>query len=60
MPCSMHMVRSSPQPPFANEEGYADFNVALVTGQLCNEILEVISEVSKLFGVLNEDALKLQ
>ncbi|KAK2762801.1 hypothetical protein FQN54_000976 [Arachnomyces sp. PD_36] len=44
-----------------SDEDYAlIYAYTLVTGQLCNEILEVISEVSKLFGVLNEDALKLR
>ena len=34
--------------------------VALVTGQLSNEITVLGKEIEKLFGVLNEDLLKLQ
>lgn len=33
---------------------------ALVTGQLSQEIKEVLKEVENLFGVLDEDLLKLQ
>jgi hypothetical protein len=32
----------------------------LVTGQLGNEIVEIIGEISRLFGVLNEDVIELQ
>ena len=34
--------------------------IALVTGQISNEIREVFKEVESLFGTLNEDLLKLQ
>ena len=34
--------------------------VALVTGQLSKEITGLGKEIEKLFGVLNEDLLKLQ
>lgn len=34
--------------------------IALVTGQLSNEIREVVKEIESLFGTLNEDLLKLQ
>lgn len=34
--------------------------VALVTGQLSKEITVLGKEIEKLFGVLNEDLLKLQ
>ena len=34
--------------------------IALVTGQLSNEIREVFKEIESLFGTLNEDLLKLQ
>lgn len=34
--------------------------IALVTGQLSNEIREVVNEIESLFGTLNEDLLKLQ
>ncbi|QGA13676.1 hypothetical protein EYB26_001326 [Talaromyces marneffei] len=32
----------------------------LVTGQLGSEIIELVSEISSLFGVLNEDVIELQ
>jgi hypothetical protein len=32
----------------------------LITGQLCNEIVQVIVELSELFGLLNEDVFKLE
>lgn len=32
----------------------------LVTGQLSMEIVEVLGEIGKLFGLLNEDAVRLQ
>lgn len=38
----------------------ADPVVALVTGQLSNEITEAGKEIEKLFGVLNEEMLQLQ
>lgn len=34
--------------------------VALVTGQLSKEITDLGKEIENLFGVLNEDLLKLQ
>ena len=34
--------------------------IALVTGQLSKEITDLGKEIEKLFGVLNEDLLKLQ
>lgn len=34
--------------------------IALVTGQLSNEIREVVKEIESLFGTLDEDLLKLQ
>ncbi len=37
-----------------------DGNAALVTGQLSKEIREVVQVVESLFGVLDEDLLKLQ
>ena len=40
--------------------GYADQSLALVTGQLSKEIKDIGQEIEKLFGVLNEDLLKLQ
>ncbi len=33
---------------------------ALVTGQLSNEIREVVREIESLFGTLSEEMLKLQ
>lgn len=33
--------------------------LALVTGQLSNEIMEIMEDIGKLFGVLNEDVVKL-
>ena len=33
---------------------------ALVTGQLSKEIHDVEQEIEKLFGILDEDSLKLQ
>ena len=48
----------------ANETNDEDFSLlytyALVTGQLGQEIREVLSEVENLFGVLDEELLKLQ
>ena len=38
----------------------ADWTIALVTGQLAKEIDEVGKEIEKLFGVLDEELLKLQ
>lgn len=35
-------------------------DIALVTGQLANEITQVSKEIEKLFGVLDEERLKLQ
>lgn len=35
-------------------------HAALVTGQLSKEITDLGKEIEKLFGVLNEDLLKLQ
>jgi hypothetical protein len=32
----------------------------LVTGQLGSEINELVGEISRLFGVLNEDVIELQ
>ena len=32
----------------------------LVTGQLGSEIVELVGEISSLFGVLNEDVIELQ
>lgn len=47
-----------------NETSDEDFSLlytyALVTGQLSNEIKEVLKEIEGLFGVLDEDVLKLQ
>lgn len=37
-----------------------DSCVALVTGQLSKEIKDMGKEIEKLFGVLNEESLKLQ
>lgn len=37
-----------------------DLDIALVTGQLSKEIIEVGKEIEQLFGVLNEEMLKLQ
>ncbi|PGH19061.1 hypothetical protein AJ79_00095 [Helicocarpus griseus UAMH5409] len=43
------------------DEDYALlYAYALVTGQLGNEIMGIIGELSKLFGVLGEDVLKLE
>lgn len=36
------------------------YRLALVTGQLSKEITVAGKEIEKLFGVLNEDLLKLQ
>lgn len=45
----------------ASDEDFALlYAYALVTGQLSNEIEEVGKEIEKLFGTLNEDALKLE
>jgi len=38
----------------------ADPVPALVTGQLSKQIKDMGKEIEKLFGVLNEDLLKLQ
>ena len=35
-------------------------NLALVTGQLSKEITDIGYEIEKLFGVLDEEILKLQ
>ena len=35
-------------------------NTALVTGQLAEEIKKIGNEIEDLFGVLNEDLLKLR
>ncbi|KAI9848405.1 MAG: hypothetical protein M1837_000200 [Sclerophora amabilis] len=49
-----------------NDKGASDKDFALlyaytlVTGQLSREIVEVSTDIEKLFGVLNEDMLKLQ
>lgn len=47
-----------------NETSDEDFcllyTYALVTGQLSNEIKEVLKEIEGLFGVLDKDVLKLQ
>ncbi|KKZ60056.1 hypothetical protein EMCG_05179 [[Emmonsia] crescens] len=43
------------------DEDYALlYAYALVTGQLGNEIMAIINELSKLFGILDEDILKLE
>ena len=45
----------------AKDEDFALlYAYALVTGQLSTQIAEVSQEIERLFGVLNEDALKLQ
>lgn len=36
------------------------YTYALVTGQLSSEIKEILMEIEGLFGVLDEDLLKLQ
>jgi hypothetical protein len=36
------------------------YTYALVTGQLSSEIKEVLTEIEGLYGVLDEDLLKLQ
>ena len=36
------------------------YTYALVTGQLSHEIKEILQEIEGLFGVLDEDLLKLQ
>ena len=47
--------------PGAKDEDFALlYAYALVTGQLSTQIAEVSREIEKLFGVLNEDRLKLQ
>lgn len=33
--------------------------LVLVTGQLSNEIVEIMAEIGRLFGMLNEDVVKL-
>jgi uncharacterized protein (UPF0333 family) len=47
-----------------NETSDEDFGLlytyALTTGQLSNEIKEVLREIEDLFGVLEEDLLRLQ
>lgn len=45
--------------------GYMQYNIltlvllVLVTGQLSNEITEIIAEIGQLFGVLSEDVVQL-
>jgi hypothetical protein len=34
--------------------------LVLVTGQLCDEIMKVIREITSIFGVLEEDVMELQ
>jgi hypothetical protein len=38
----------------------ANTAIALVTGQLAQEILSVMREIEILYGVLDEDSLQLQ
>lgn len=38
---------------------YAYIVVVLVTGQLSQEIMEIIAEIGQLFGVLSEDVMQL-
>ncbi|KAL9125761.1 MAG: hypothetical protein Q9217_005080 [Psora testacea] len=45
---------------FALFYAYANPILVLVTGQLSNEIKEMGKEIERLFGILNEDLLKLQ
>lgn len=37
-----------------------DLFLVLVTGQLGSEIVEIIGEISRLFGVLRDDVIELQ
>lgn len=57
--CFMHIVSIS------LVSGYIQYNIltlvllVLVTGQLSNEITEIIAEIGQLFGVLSEDVVQL-
>lgn len=53
------MVRWSSQKPLITLSNNLSIT-ALVTGQLSKEIHDVGREIEALFGVLNEDLLKLQ
>lgn len=51
------LMVSSPAPPHVHP---AKKSLALVTGQLSKEIQEVGLEIGTLFGVVDEDILRLQ
>ncbi|KZF20086.1 hypothetical protein L228DRAFT_256962 [Xylona heveae TC161] len=52
--------RTSAEAPGVSDEDFALlYAYALVTGQISHEIASVSKDIEKLFGVLNEDALKL-
>ena len=56
-PCCMLMVSSITN---GLDQANKSFAIALVTGQLSKEIREVGQEIEKLFGVLDEELLRLQ
>lgn len=35
-------------------------SIALVTGQLCTQIMGIMDDIGKLFGTLDEDVVRLQ
>lgn len=41
------------------ERNYTNRVIVLVTGQLSIEIEEIMAEIGRLFGVLNEDVVQL-
>lgn len=53
-----HTVSQSSALP-VNEQ-WLTRSLALVTAQLSSEIMGIMEEIVKLFGVLNEDIVKLQ
>ncbi len=56
----MLMVRKTVLPNATMSQLIVSFAIALITGQLSKEISVVGKEIEKLFGVLDEDLLKLQ
>lgn len=46
--------------PIIFQPGNANELLVLVTGQLAEEIKKIGKEIEQLFGILNEDLLKLQ
>lgn len=55
----MHMVSSHLSFLWTNTDLVRLAILVLVTGQLSNEIMEIIAEIGRLFGVLSEDVVQL-